>query len=102
MAIIFAQLAGFKLNSELAAWLRATPYLESGWVKPDQIVVYRALSKKLHDRLTDEKIDELVTAFKTGVAKHVLAERYGISVSSVKRLLRERGAKRRSRWDKAA
>jgi hypothetical protein len=39
----------------------------------------------------DQEIDELVTAFKTGVAKHVLAERYGINIKSVKKLLRERG-----------
>jgi len=82
--------------------MRANPYLEEGWSKPQESVAYRTTPKKLHDRLSDQKIDELITAFKTGVPKRVLAERYGINIISVKKLLRERGVKRRSRWDVAA
>jgi DNA-directed RNA polymerase specialized sigma24 family protein len=42
----------------------------------------------LSDRLTEVQIQEIVTAFEAGTAKHKLASVYGISESSVKRLLR--------------
>jgi hypothetical protein len=37
--------------------------------------------------LSDTDLVELVAAFRSGTPKQVLAERYGISLSSVKRLL---------------
>lgn len=95
-------LRGHKLNSDLLEWLKTHPYLENEDYYRTKSVAYRATATKLKDRLSDEKIDELVTAFQTGVAKHALAERYGINIKSVKKLLRERGVKRKSRWDKAA
>lgn len=42
----------------------------------------------LSDRLTEVQIQEIVTAFEAGTAKHKLAAAYGISESSVKRLPR--------------
>jgi hypothetical protein len=38
----------------------------------------------------------MVTAFQSGTPKHVLAERYGIALRSLKKLLREEGVKRKS------
>jgi len=82
--------------------MRANLHLEEDWSKPKEPVAYHATPKKLHDRLSDQKIDELVTAFQTGMPKHILAERYDINIKSVKKLLRERGVRRKSRWDRAA
>lgn len=91
-----------KLNSELIDWIKTHPYLENEDYYRTKRVAYRATPKRLHDRLSAQKIDELVTAFRTGVAKHILAEHHGINIKSVKKILRERGVKRKSRWDRAA
>lgn len=45
--------------------------------------------RRVADLLAPDDIKELVASFKAGVAKHRLATKYGISVSSVKRLLRQ-------------
>lgn len=45
------------------------------------------------DRLTPAEIKTLVTSYLAGSTIRVLAEQYGISNSSVKRLLREHGAR---------
>jgi hypothetical protein len=42
----------------------------------------------LEDRLSADDVDALVSAFTSGIPKLKLAEQYGISLSSVKRLLR--------------
>lgn len=44
----------------------------------------------------------IVIDFMAGMAKHKLAERYDINIKSVKKLLRERGIKPKSWWDRAA
>ncbi len=36
---------------------------------------------------------------KTGTPKRILAEQFGIGIKSVKKLLREHGVRRRSRYD---
>ncbi|WP_214111392.1 hypothetical protein [Acrocarpospora catenulata] len=51
--------------------------------------------QKITDRLTDEEVRKLVESFHAGTPKHVLAQEYGISLSSVKRLLRKQGATRK-------
>ncbi len=45
--------------------------------------------RRLSNRLTDEQVDELVTAFEAGATRMELAERYGIGRTSVAKLLRE-------------
>src|SRR5690242_18096317 len=88
-----------KSNSELLKYIRDHPYLYKRQPRRKTSVVYRSPAWRLHDRLTDIDVNELITAFKTGIAKHVLAERYGINVKSVKKLLRRHGVKRKTRWD---
>lgn len=44
---------------------------------------------RVNDRLTDSEISMLVLRFRQGTPKHRLAEQYGISESSVKRILRK-------------
>jgi hypothetical protein len=46
------------------------------------------LSQRLVDRLGEQIIGDLLRDRRSGASKQVLAERYGISLSSVKRLLR--------------
>jgi hypothetical protein len=49
---------------------------------------------RVRDRLTDQEQRALADAFMAGTAKWKLAERYGVSVSGVKRLLRSMGIRR--------
>jgi hypothetical protein len=52
---------------------------------------------RLSDRLGEAAIQELIESFKAGTPKHELADQYGVSLSGVKNLLRERGVRRKSR-----
>jgi hypothetical protein len=51
---------------------------------------------RVGDRLTEADATRLVAAFTAGTSKRKLAERYGISESSVKRLIRQQGASKPS------
>jgi hypothetical protein len=46
----------------------------------------------VRDRIGETDLRQMVTRFRAGTAKHALASEYGISLSSVKRILRHRGA----------
>ena len=48
------------------------------------------------DRLTQEDIAVLVDAYLAGTTARELAAKYGIGMTTVKRMLRERGVRRRS------
>lgn len=52
---------------------------------------------RVGDRLSEADAERLVADFATGTSKRKLAERYGISESSVKRLIRQHGASKPSR-----
>ena len=43
----------------------------------------------VRERLSDQDVDDLVHRFRAGTPKHKLASYYGISLSSVKRLLKK-------------
>jgi hypothetical protein len=49
---------------------------------------------RLDVRLGQEDIDTLIRAFRDGAPKWKLAEQYGVSLSGVKKLLRDRGVRR--------
>jgi uncharacterized protein (DUF2235 family) len=51
---------------------------------------------RVGDRLSEADTEHLVAAFTAGTSKRKLAERYGISESSVKRLVRQHGASKPS------
>jgi hypothetical protein len=51
---------------------------------------------RLGDRLYEADMERLIAAFTAGTPKRKLAERYGISESSVKRLIRQHGASKAS------
>jgi transposase-like protein len=48
----------------------------------------------LQDRLPAGTLDTIVTSYQAGTSARALAERFNISKSSVKRVLRERGVRR--------
>jgi predicted DNA binding protein len=45
--------------------------------------------RSLHQRLTPTEIEALVAAYRAGVRQPVLAEQYGIGLTSVKKLVRQ-------------
>jgi hypothetical protein len=51
---------------------------------------------RVGDRLSGADTEQLIAAFTAGTSKRMLAERYGISESSVKRLIRQHGASKLS------
>ena len=48
--------------------------------------------RRLSDRLSDTDICVIIAQFRDGVPKHRLATTYGMSLSTMKRLLRAHGA----------
>jgi hypothetical protein len=50
--------------------------------------------RSLHQRLTPIEVEALVAAYRAGVRQAVLAERYGIGLTSVKKLIRSTSAGR--------
>ena len=49
---------------------------------------------RVRDRLTDDDVQALIADFLAGVIKRELAERYEVSLSTVKNILRKHGARR--------
>lgn len=55
---------------------------------------------RVSDRLSADAEQAIVDAFMAGTPKWELAERYEVSLSSIKRLLKRRGVSRRGRHDR--
>ncbi len=51
---------------------------------------------RVRDRLSEEDIVKIIGQFRAGTPKHMLADQFGVSLSSVKTLLREREVRRTS------
>lgn len=49
---------------------------------------------RIADRLTKQDVAALLDAYRTGTPSRVLAARYGLGTTTVKRLLREHGVRR--------
>ena len=49
---------------------------------------------RVRDRLTDDEVERLIADFLAGTSKRELAPQYGLSLSSVKNLLRKHGVRR--------
>ena len=49
---------------------------------------------RVRDRLTDADVQALISEFLAGTSKRVLAERYVVSFSTVKNILRKHGVRR--------
>ena len=91
---------GFKLNDQLALYLQEHPKVRKRQSNLNPSVLsYHAHPWRIRDRLGEVAVTRLACSFKAGAPKHVLAKRYGINERSLKKLLREEGVKRRSRWD---
>jgi hypothetical protein len=92
---------GFRLNPTLAAYLReraegvdGVPVVELPAGAPPS---YVTRLWRIADRLSEEQIAALIDAFVAGTPKHVLATRYGVSLTAVKDLLRARGVRGKNR-----
>ena len=53
---------------------------------------------RIKDRLTQADLDQLVASFGQGAAIPELADRYGVSPTSIKNILRQHGARRRPKY----
>lgn len=94
-------LSELNLNAQLVRVLREGPAaVPPAPLNPSDVAYQRHRRWKIRDRFSDDEIAQLVKAFKSGTPKHVLAKRYGMNLRSLKKLLREEGVKRRSRWDR--
>jgi hypothetical protein len=89
--------AGFKLNAELARYLRDRPIGREQPARsaPTTSHSYYTLRWRVQDRLTETDVADFITEFKIGTPKWVLAERYGIGQKSGKQLLYQYGVRRR-------
>jgi hypothetical protein len=92
---------GFRLNPALAAYLReraegvdSVPAVEPPAGAPPSYVTRRW---RIADRLSEEQIAALIDAFVSGTPKHVLAKRYGVSLTAIKDLLRAHGVRGKNR-----
>jgi hypothetical protein len=93
------RVTGYKLNPQLLRWLREHPAVSGRCGRYNESLTYHRTCWRLRDRLTERDIVQLMMAYKTGIATKELAERYGINVKSVRKLLLEFGAKQRSQND---
>lgn len=91
----------FTLNDDLAHFLWDAPDLSKHKVANQAFCLYLSYPPSLYvrDRLSDRDIAHLFAEFKAGTPKHELAKKYGIGMGSLKKLLREAGVKKRSRYD---
>jgi DNA invertase Pin-like site-specific DNA recombinase len=55
-----------------------------------------ARSWSMHDRLSAEDLHTMIDLYTSGATRAQVAQRFGISVSSVKRVLREHGIRKRT------
>jgi len=90
--------AGFRLNPALADYLkrnrsRTVSSVDDSASPEAQSYVRIPQQRRVRARLTEADITDIVESFKQGTAKHVLATRYSISLTTVKKLLHERGVK---------
>jgi hypothetical protein len=91
------------LNPDVARYLHERHHSGQTGQQPQlalSVYPHHASRRRVRERLSEHTIADLVAAFKAGVPKQVLADRYGINLKSVKQLLREEGVKKRSRYER--
>ncbi len=65
--------------------------------EPGGVVTRESGSPRQSDRLSEADVHEIAERFRGGVAKHRLAAEYGMSLSTMKRLLRSRRSQQPTR-----
>jgi hypothetical protein len=83
------------LNAQLAHYLEKHPYAPIPTHATTSLPSYHRPLWRVRDRLSAQDIADIIRAFKSGTAKHILAKRYGINERSLKKLLREEGVRRK-------
>jgi hypothetical protein len=56
---------------------------------------YVPTKRRVSDRLGDDQVASIIERFRAGTPMYVLAPEYGVSLSSIKRLLRAHDVRRR-------
>jgi hypothetical protein len=95
-------LSGLKLNLSVLTYLRRwQERVQRGEPLPaPELPLQRPYRTwRVRDKLSDEDVQALIKEFSSGTPKHVLADRYSVSLGSVKRLLQQHNIRRRSRYD---
>ncbi len=93
-------LTRLNLNPQLERFLQEHSTADIQYRAQARVSLYQKRRMwRLSDRLSERDVVRLIVAFKVGAPKHLLAEHYGISMKSVKKILREHGVKKRSRYD---
>lgn len=99
-------LSELKLKTPLVAYLRrcatAAERGEALPAQPTQPSVYTAPKRHLRDRLTADEVEQLLADYRAGILRRDLAEQYGISISSLARIVRRHDTYRRRRRDSTA
>jgi hypothetical protein len=97
--VTWVDLSRLRLNTCLVAYLhRCADAIGQGRALPAPAVrpsVYTAPKRHLRDRPTADEVEQLLADYRAGVPRRNLAQRYGISISSLARLVRRRGLRRR-------
>jgi len=94
-------LSELNLNAQLVRVLReGSAAVPPAPLNPSDVSYPRHRRWRIRYRFSDDEIAQMAGAFKAGAPKLVLAERYGMNLRSLKKLLREEGVKRRSQWDR--
>ena len=94
------------MNPALASYLerdRTSSVRDESRSAPSEAQSYVSIAKQrpARVRLSEADIADIVACFERGTAKHVLASRYGIGLTTVKKLLREHGVKGHSgKWSR--
>jgi|SRR5689334_22862967 DNA invertase Pin-like site-specific DNA recombinase len=89
----------FKLNNQLATYVREGKS-KSPSQRTSSYYTSHTQRRLLRDRLNEKEVTELVRLFNAGASKPELALQFDIGVGSVKKLLRQHGVKKRSRYQK--
>lgn len=93
-------LSELKLNSSLVTYLRRCEESEPGRSASEAVESPSGLSYRpwsIERRLSEADVQTIITDFLAGTPQHVLADRYSVSLSGLKSLLRQRGIRRRPR-----
>jgi hypothetical protein len=95
-------LSGLKLNLALLTYLRRSQErVQRGEPLPaPELLVQRPYRPwRLRDKLSEQDVQAIIREFSAGTSKRVLADRYSISIGSIKRLLQQHNIRRQHRYD---
>jgi hypothetical protein len=87
------------LNNQPATYVRGGQHKSPPAQRTSSHYTSHTQRRLLRDRLNEKDVAELLGLYKAGASKPELAAQFKIGIGSVKKLPRERGVKKRSRYD---